>query len=136
MPFNPVFDDVWQGAIKRACAMENFACLRVDEIRLSSWITKDIESNIEIADVVIADITKSNPNVMFELGWALAKNKAPIVIRQKDDSIDVPFDVKGIRHLPYLNTWSGIEKLYREICKFIKTTTEQIVEKKQEKKKS
>lgn len=133
MPFASDFDDVWRGGIARACNASHIGCLRVDEIRLSTWINEDIKDYIEKADVVIADITGSNPNVMFELGWALAKGKEPIVIRRQDDPIKIPFDVHGIRHIAYLNTWSGIERLHREICKYIKATEEAIVEKGQKK---
>jgi hypothetical protein len=131
MPFAAGFDDVWRGGIERACSSaEHMAGLRVDEIRLSTWITEDIKEYISMADVVIADITGSNPNVMFELGWALASQKEPIVVRQQDDPVKVPFDVHGIRYIPYLTSWSGIERLHREICKFLKATEEAIAEKK------
>jgi len=129
MPFALIFDDVWNGGIERACKSEDFGYLRVDKISLSSWITEDIVNYIELADFVIADITGNNPNVMFELGWALARDRKPIVIRQKGDPNEVPFDVKGIRYISYVNSWSGIERLYRDICKFLKTTLETAEEK-------
>jgi len=134
MPFAQVFDDVWNGGIERACNAEDFGYLRVDKISLSSWITEDIKEYVEMADFVIADITQNNPNVMFELGWALAKDKKPIVIRQQDDPNKVPFDIKGIRYIPYVNSWSGIESLFKEICKFLKTTSETVKEEPTEKK--
>jgi nucleoside 2-deoxyribosyltransferase len=128
MPFATRFDDVWRGGIARACQSENMVCLRVDQISLSTWITEDIEKCIETADVVISDITGSSPNVMFELGWALAKGKKPIVIRQQDDPNQVPFDVHNIRYIPYINSWSGIESLFKQICKFIKSTSDALSE--------
>lgn len=135
MPFAPIYDDVWKGGIERACNSEEFGYLRVDKISLSSWITEDIVNYIEMADFVITDISGNNPNVMFELGWALAKDKKPIVIRQQDDPNKVPFDVRDIRYISYINSWSGIERLYRDICKFLKTTSE-IVKKEATKKKT
>ena len=139
MPFAPVFDDAWHGGIKRACNSEDIGYLRVDKISLSSWITEDIKNYLDMADFVIVDTTGNNPNVMFEFGWALALKKKPIVIRQKDDPNILPFDVKDIRHISYLNNWSGIENLYSEICKFLRTTSEtseeQPTEEKKEKKK-
>ena len=90
MPFDKEFNDVWMGAIDRACRSERFGCLRVDQVSLSTWITEDIKQYIEAADVVITDISGSNPNVMFELGWALAKGKSPIVIRNQDTPNPVP----------------------------------------------
>jgi hypothetical protein len=124
MPFAQVFDDVWHGGIKRACDSEDIGYLRVDKISLSSWITEDIKNYLGMADFVIADTTGNNPNVMFEFGWALALKKTPIVIRQKEDPNALPFDVKDIRHISYQNNWSGIENLYSEICKFLRTTSE------------
>ena len=129
MPFNPIFDDVWDGGIKRACNSENLGCLRVDKVELSTWISDDIKKYLEMADIVITDITGNNPNVMFELGWAIAKDKKQIVIRQKDDPNKVPFDVKDIRYISYTNSWSGIEKLCKDICSFIKSTSETLGEK-------
>ena len=124
MPFATQFDDVWRGGIERACNSQGLVCLRVDQISLSTWITEDIEKCVEMANVVISDITGSNPNVMFELGWALAKGKKPIVIRQQDDPNQVPFDVHDIRYIPYINSWSGVESLFKQVCKFIKSTSE------------
>ncbi len=128
MPFESIFDDVWKGAIERACGNKEYGCMRVDKISLSSWITDDIINYIDIADFVIADITGSNSNVMFELGWALALKKKPIVIRQKDDLNPVPFDVKDIRFIPYVNSWSGIEALFKETCEFLQSTSESVAE--------
>jgi nucleoside 2-deoxyribosyltransferase len=122
MPFNVAFDDIWAGGINRACTTEGFCCIRVDKISTSTWINDDIEECIELSDVVIADITGNNPNVMFELGWALAKGKKPIIIRQKDDNQIVPFDVQNYRHIKYINSWSGVETLCKQISKYMKST--------------
>jgi len=43
MPFDSTFDDVWKGAIERASNAEHFACLRVDEVNLSTSIMEDIK---------------------------------------------------------------------------------------------
>jgi hypothetical protein len=124
MPFNPAFDDIWIGGIDRACTTSSYCCIRVDKISTSTWINDDIEKCIDLADVVIADITGNNANVMFELGWALAKDKKPIIIRQKDDNLPVPFDVQNYRHIKYVNSWSGVEDLCKQITKYIKSSAE------------
>lgn len=136
MPFSPKFDDVWKGGIERACSAGSFGCLRVDKVSLSTWITEDMKKYMKMADVVIADITGNNPNVMFELGWALALGKQPIVIRQKEDPEQVPFDVKDIRYIRYSNTWRGIEELHRKIGEFAKSTSETLNEKTKKSKES
>ena len=135
MPFESLFEDIWKGGIKMACDSEGFVSLRVDEISLSSWINEDIEEYIEKADVVIADITGNNPNVMFELGWALAKGKKPIIIRQYETPEEVPFDVYGLRRISYKTTWSGIEELRKDICKYIKATADALKTEKEKREK-
>jgi hypothetical protein len=130
MPFQRDFENVWIGAIKPACAECHYASLRVDEINLSSLITDDIEKYSNLASVVVVDLTGNNPNVMFELGWALAKEKKPIVICQGEHVNNMAFDVRGIRHISYENSWLGIEGLKKKIKDFISNTDKQPISKK------
>jgi hypothetical protein len=129
MPFQRDFDNVWIGAIKPACVDCHYVPLRVDEVNLSSLITDDIEKYSSMADVVIVDLTGNNPNVMFELGWSLAMDKKPIVICQGDHASKVAFDVRGIRHISYENSWLGVEALKKKIKDFITTTEKHTVAK-------
>jgi hypothetical protein len=122
MPFDPLFDDVWIGAIQRACLEAEYTSIRVDEVSLSSIISKDIETLINNASVVIVDITGNNPNVMFELGWSLARKKNLIVICQKNQTEKIPFDVKFIRYIEYINSWRGIEELVSNLKRFLLVT--------------
>jgi hypothetical protein len=119
MPFRRELENVWLGAIKPACNECHYASLRVDEVNLSSLITDDIERFSNMADVVIVDITDNNPNVMFEFGWALAKNKKPIVICQGEETSKIPFDIRGIRYIAYENSWLGIENLKKKIKEYL-----------------
>jgi len=123
MPFSPDFDDVWNGGIGRACEENGFVALRVDQVSLSSWITEDVKEYIKKSSTVIADITGSNPNVMFELGYALGKGKDPIIICQPP-SEKIPFDISGIRHIDYQDSWQGIEQLSKNLKKYLLTTQE------------
>lgn len=64
-------------------------------------ILRDIIEPIYRADIVIADLTGLNPNVMYELGVAHPFNKKTIVIT-KDDLSALPFDLKQYRAKDYL----------------------------------
>lgn len=63
-------------------------------------ILKDIIQPIYEADVIIADLTGLNPNVMYELGLAHSFNKKTIVIT-RDDLSTLPFDLKQYRAKDY-----------------------------------
>lgn len=118
MPFSADFSDVWKGGIQRAAQAEGFNPIRVDMINRSTNITDDIVSSIEKCRLAIVDVTKNNPNVMFELGYAIAKGKKNIIISQSADFL--PFDIRNIRTIVYANTWSGIEELKGRIQEFLK----------------
>lgn len=117
MPFNSEFQDVWKGGIEMAAKTKGLTPIRVDMINKSSNITDDIVESINKCKLAIVDVTNNNPNVMFELGYALAKNKTNIIISQSAD--DLPFDIRNIRTIVYTNTWSGIEELRGKIQDFL-----------------
>jgi nucleoside 2-deoxyribosyltransferase len=87
-------------------------------INRSSNITDDIVASIERCHVAIVDVTGNNPNVMFELGYAIAKAKKNIIISQSADFL--PFDIRNIRTIVYSNTWSGIEELKGKLQEFLR----------------
>jgi hypothetical protein len=53
-----------------------FQPYRVDEDRRADVLITSIEDGIRSASVCLADITTDNPNVWFELGFALAVNRS------------------------------------------------------------
>jgi hypothetical protein len=62
-------------------------------------ISKRIISNIFAHDIVVADISDLNPNVMLELGLRLASRKPTVVVVNKGGSI--PFDIGDFEAIPY-----------------------------------
>jgi hypothetical protein len=128
MPFHEDFHDVWVGGIQRAATGTGLTPVRIDMITKSSEVTDDIVSVIEMADVVVVDVTRNNPNVMFEFGFALAKKKPHIVISQSTEFLT--FDIKNVRTVIYRNCWKGIEDLHKELQKFIKGTVGEKTKKK------
>ena len=63
-------------------------------------ILADIIPPIYQADVVLADLTGLNPNVMYELGIAHSFNKKTIMIT-RDNLNELPFDLKQYRAKDY-----------------------------------
>ncbi len=77
----------------------NIYCSRADEIVGPGKITDQIIQAIREADIIIADISDNNPNVMYELGLAHTMSKPAIIISQ--DVHNSPFDVKDFRMILY-----------------------------------
>ncbi len=70
---------------------------RVDSLADLS-ISKKMYKSILAADIVIADLTLMNPNVLYELGYRHGWiNKKTILIKKKNGTVDtIPFDLKDI----------------------------------------
>ena len=74
-------------------------------------ILRGIMQSIYEADVIVADLTGLNPNVMYELGVAHTFNKKTIVITQ-DGLGNLPFDIRIYRAVKYsVNSEKFVELL-------------------------
>jgi predicted nucleotide-binding protein len=76
---------------------------------------QDIFKAICEARIIIADMTRLNPNVMYELGMAHTLGKETILIYQKKRVIKFPFDLAHIRRVEYENSATGGKKLENEL---------------------
>mgnify|MGYP003586932137 CR=1 FL=1 len=99
MPFDKAFDDIYKLGIKETASALEILAERVDEQIFSEGILERIYRQIELADVVVADMTGQNPNVFYEVGYAHAKGKLCILLTQRAE--DIPFDLKHHRHIVY-----------------------------------
>jgi hypothetical protein len=108
MPFSGSFDGVY-AALKEAVVAADMRCSRADDIWVNSHIIDDVINLIWRARVVIADLSGKNPNVFYEAGVAHTLGREVIQITQTMK--DVPFDLRGIRTLPYLNNGEGLSDL-------------------------
>lgn len=74
--------------------------------------------NVYNADLVIANLTGLNPNVMFELGVRYSCGKATVVIAEIDTKL--PFDITDENTLFYINDPSGAAELRDKLEEFVK----------------
>ena len=99
MPFSNEFDPVYHQLIKPSFEEAGFRVDRADDIVSQRNILKDVIDGIHKADVIVADVTGSNPNVYYELGVAHGLKKNVILLTQSKK--DIPFDLKSYRHVEY-----------------------------------
>jgi hypothetical protein len=91
------FDDLYKFGIKEPATALGFAAERVDEQLFSEGILDRIYRQIEVADVVVAEMTGQNPNVFYEVGYAHAKGNLCILSTARAE--DIPFGLKHRRHV-------------------------------------
>src|SRR6476469_1468739 len=90
MPFAASFDGVFNEIIKPALA--DFDVLRADSQLDERSILAKIITGIDNADLIVADVTLNNANVMYELGVAHTLGKPTIMIAE--DVSQLPFDIR------------------------------------------
>lgn len=99
MPFHEEFDDIYRLGIKEPASALGIKAERVDEQIFREGILDRIYRQIEVADIVIADMSDQNANVFYEVGYAHGKEKICILVTK--DVKDIPFDLKHHRHIVY-----------------------------------
>ena len=108
MPFQYEFDAVY-ATLKRTAETAGFHCRRADDIWENPEVIQDVVSLIDRSTIVICDCTGRNPNVFYEIGIAHTLGREVILITQ--NSNDIPFDLRHLRFVSYLNNGEGLEAL-------------------------
>jgi nucleoside 2-deoxyribosyltransferase len=87
------FDKRYEQVMKPAIQAASLEPYRVDEDLDSSILVEAIHRGIEEASVCLADITPDNPNVWYEIGYAIASRKEVVMICNATRK-QFPFDVQ------------------------------------------
>lgn len=112
MPFSMEFDEV-SSVIQATCEDVGLRCLRADDIWENDAVIQDIVSLINRSKAVICDCTGRNANVFYEIGIAHTLGRDVILISQND--ADIPFDLRHLRYIRYLDNQEGRKDLSAKI---------------------
>jgi len=94
-PFDQgVFDQRYEDVLAPAIRDAGLEPYRVDQDPKVSIPIQDIEAGIRDAAICLAEITHDNPNVWFELGYAIACGKEVVLVCSKERTTKFPFDVQ------------------------------------------
>lgn len=114
-----LMDDIYE-VLKKSCEDFELKSVRVDELANANSIIKDIKSLIKKSEFLIIDLTHSNPNVYYELGYAdgIGNKGKDILLLAQEETI-LHFDTKHRRTLFYKDASDLQEKLKTVLPKFI-----------------
>jgi len=102
MPFTPEFDDVYEAirdSVIGATSSVRSRCFRLDDTKPAGRITDRLLKELNTASLCVADLTGCRPNVMWEVGFAMALNCPTIIVTQS--LADLPFDIRDMQSLEY-----------------------------------
>jgi hypothetical protein len=108
MPFDASFDAVY-ATLRRTAEAAGLRCRRADDIWENPAVIQDVVSLIDRSSMVICDCTGRNPNVFYEIGIAHTLGREVILITQVE--ADIPFDLRHLRFVHYLNNGEGLNLL-------------------------
>lgn len=112
MPFDAGFDAV-SDAIREGAVQAGLLCRRADDIWENPAIIQDVVSLIDRSRIVVCDCTGRNPNVFYEAGIAHTLGREVILITQSEH--DIPFDLRHLRYIRYLNNAEGRASLTQQL---------------------
>jgi hypothetical protein len=104
MPFEAGFNAVYE-SIRQAADNVGLRCRRADDIWENAAIIQDVVALIDRSRIVVCDCSGRNPNVFYEAGIAHTLGREVILITQSDH--DIPFDLRHLRYVRYLNNAEG-----------------------------
>ncbi len=101
-------DKSYRIIIKKAVEEAGLECIRADDVVHAGIIDKPMYELLLGADVVVADLSTSNANAIYELGVRHAlRPHTTIVIAEKN--FKFPFDIGHLLVRPYTHLGSGID---------------------------
>ena len=95
------YDKRYESVFAPAIAAAGLEPYRVDRDPSVSIPINDIENGIRNSDICFAEISTDNPNVWFELGFALAVPKEVLLVSSDERKAKYPFDVQHRNIIKY-----------------------------------
>jgi hypothetical protein len=94
-------DNAYRYAIRPALERFGLRPIRADENPQTKSLSQKVMEHIDRARLVVIKLDEPNPNVFFELGYALAKGKDLLTIIPSDQLAKVPTDIRGWELVTY-----------------------------------
>src|SRR5262245_6497221 len=111
MPFDPAYDDIFEYGIRRALAKRGIESFRMDQVPGSINLIEQMIRHLCEADLIVADLTGANANVLYELGVAHAAGASRQAVLIAENGSEVPFDLAPYKVVYYDRSFRGIENL-------------------------
>jgi hypothetical protein len=100
-PFDPDGQRL-QNTVRNAIEEAGFrVARRNDAVRPGAELASSILDGIREADLIIADVSRPNPNVFYEMGFAHALGKPTFLLFDIRSGSSLPSDLAGLEYITY-----------------------------------
>jgi tetratricopeptide (TPR) repeat protein len=113
------YEKLYSTFLEKPLKKQGFQVSRADKVARAGSIFKDIIRRVIESDLVVADLSTLNPNVMLELGIRYAsKPNGTILICDRSKTEKLPFDLSDYRTIFFDDTREGGAELLRSLEEF------------------
>jgi hypothetical protein len=97
--------EMWAKVFSPACEQFGLQVVRADKIADPGELPDQIFTYLRDAEIVVADVSGGNPNVMYELGLRHSKHAITLQVGEYGR---LPFDVQSIRTIQFVRNEMGL----------------------------
>lgn len=113
LPFEDEFETLYEDQIAPTLTDQGYSVNKADDLPTQRSIIEDIINGITEADLIVADLTDTNPNVFYELGIAHGMGVPTVLIAQ--DISELPFDLSAYSTIEYSLRFDKIDEFTEEL---------------------
>lgn len=123
IPYREPYEEIYKNVISRAIEKCSLDSVIVKDVPFTGPVTDKIDKLIAESSICIADLTDANPNVMYEVGIALTREKTVVFITQSEIR-SIPFDIRHHRIVKYEVGRVGLQELYSNLVSTVTAALE------------
>ncbi len=116
-------DGLINAVLKPILKSEGYQVIAPHEIDTPGSITKQVIQHLLEDELVVANLTELNPNVMYELAVRHSKRLPVVCVVERGTKL--PFDIATERTIFYDNDMAGVEALKPKLSKAVKEAIEE-----------
>jgi len=87
--------------VRRALEELGIQTFRLDDLTAGASLVNAITDAIQASDFIVVAITRHNPNMFYELGYAHALRKPTILLMSSESDSPVPSDLRNLLYVAY-----------------------------------